>query len=700
MKKRVTSSLNEKGKRGALLIPLVATALILAACGGNNPTSSEASSQASSAATTSTPATTSEAGTSTSATTSEQGESSDPATTSQEGTSQEGTTSEESSVPAPSISIADGEGKKESNIDINGTLTLVVTIENTSGNVQLTSSNPEVASVDENGVVTGLKTGDATITASVDGVSDTYLVHVNAIEISVTVANVVFVGRTERITVSATGITGNYGVGIGTEDVDTIEIGQDEQGFFVKGLAAGTAKFVVEIEGATNEVTINVAEVPLEGIAFAQGEAAEVGLRDTLTLDVVANPEDAKLGTVTFSSDDNSVAIVDENGVVTPVNVGTATITATAGEKTATCAITVIPPVIEAAKLNVPAAYKLEATSVEYVDPVHEGLTQADPLSFDPNENGIFEIDVAAVTGMATRYVKFHIDQAGKYRLYNTGLKNDTDTKGIDGKLNSLQKYDAEGNLGTSLGSIDDIGANKNEYAIGTENFYIEFDLEEGDYLASINRYGGSAGFNVFFGISNVAEGEADNTIFASKPDEEKIAQEKKGSMQLVPGVGLAAYGQVFILNEGNIYETKQVEGVYQALKSDTPIGTYEEGVCIFDEEVVHLGLETIALTQYDYQGSLGNSDYFYLPINGENVNSFAYNVAEAMGFLGDVQGIYVVLDADGELQKMTFDSANVEIQDFDITITETLEFDYDVALLDVGNGGQFDGEGGANQDW
>ena len=224
MKKRVTSSLNEKGKRGALLIPLVATALILAACGGNNPTSSEASSQASSAATTSTPATTSESGTSTPATTSEQGESSDPATTSQEGTSQEGTTSEEeSSIPEPSISIADGEGKKESNIDINGSVTLVVTIENTSGNVQLTSSNPEVASVDENGVVTGLKTGDATITASVDGVSDTYLVHVNAIEISVTVANVVFVGRTERITVSATGITGDYGVGIGTEDVDTIE---------------------------------------------------------------------------------------------------------------------------------------------------------------------------------------------------------------------------------------------------------------------------------------------------------------------------------------------------------------------------------------------------------------------------------------------------------------------------------------------
>ncbi len=44
--------------------------------------------------------------------------------------------------------------------------------------------------------------------------------------------------------------------------------------------------------------------------------------------------------TVTWKSDDESVATV-ENGVVTAVAKGTATITATAGGKSATCTVTV-----------------------------------------------------------------------------------------------------------------------------------------------------------------------------------------------------------------------------------------------------------------------------------------------------------------------------------------------------------------------
>ena len=59
-----------------------------------------------------------------------------------------------------------------------------------------------------------------------------------------------------------------------------------------------------------------------------------------MTLTATVNPSDATDKTITWSTTDATVATVS-NGVVTAKKVGTATITAKAGDKTATCAITV-----------------------------------------------------------------------------------------------------------------------------------------------------------------------------------------------------------------------------------------------------------------------------------------------------------------------------------------------------------------------
>jgi len=75
-------------------------------------------------------------------------------------------------------------------------------------------------------------------------------------------------------------------------------------------------------------------------LVWAQGKS------DTASLTVAPQPAGAAYGTVTWTSDDEEVATVDENGTVTPgTKAGTATITAStlAGEKTltATCIVTV-----------------------------------------------------------------------------------------------------------------------------------------------------------------------------------------------------------------------------------------------------------------------------------------------------------------------------------------------------------------------
>ena len=60
-----------------------------------------------------------------------------------------------------------------------------------------------------------------------------------------------------------------------------------------------------------------------------------------MILSAEVTPEDATDKTVTWSSSDASVATVDQRGNVTAVGAGTATITATAGDCSATCEVTV-----------------------------------------------------------------------------------------------------------------------------------------------------------------------------------------------------------------------------------------------------------------------------------------------------------------------------------------------------------------------
>ncbi|WP_298889539.1 Ig-like domain-containing protein [uncultured Porphyromonas sp.] len=70
-----------------------------------------------------------------------------------------------------------------------------------------------------------------------------------------------------------------------------------------------------------------------------QKSAATLQTGETLELTATVSPADAK---VTFSSSNTAVATVCEKGVVKAIAPGTATITAQAGDKKATCTITVI----------------------------------------------------------------------------------------------------------------------------------------------------------------------------------------------------------------------------------------------------------------------------------------------------------------------------------------------------------------------
>ena len=88
----------------------------------------------------------------------------------------------------------------------------------------------------------------------------------------------------------------------------------------------------------TDTITITVTN-PANGITLNK-TALALTKGGTETLTATVDPTDAD-GTVSWSSDDVTVATVDSNGKVTAVAPGTATITATIGSKSATCTVSV-----------------------------------------------------------------------------------------------------------------------------------------------------------------------------------------------------------------------------------------------------------------------------------------------------------------------------------------------------------------------
>ena len=98
--------------------------------------------------------------------------------------------------------------------------------------------------------------------------------------------------------------------------------------------------------------------VHVESVTLDKTELALTVGGDDVTLKATVLPEDATDKTVTWTSSKTAVATVDATGKVTAVAVGEATITATAGDKTATCKVTVtaIPAKTPATITNAPTA--------------------------------------------------------------------------------------------------------------------------------------------------------------------------------------------------------------------------------------------------------------------------------------------------------------------------------------------------------
>lgn len=182
---------------------------------------------------------------------------------------------------------------------------------------------------------------------------------------------------------------------------------------------------VVTVSYTEGEVTktttynITVSEVAVENITIDPSEA-NVAVGKTLELTAVFEPANVTNKNVTWSSSNESVATVDENGVVAAVALGEAVITAASAENTditATCTVTVVDKVDEpttAMFCNV------------FFDYPAGSADQKDDTKFEGDADGV-KIVVNKGTSTAPMYVS-----DGELRVYNGNSMSFTAPNGYD----------------------------------------------------------------------------------------------------------------------------------------------------------------------------------------------------------------------------------------------------------------------------
>lgn len=226
------------------------------------------------------------------------------------------------------------------------TLTATVTPENASDyTIEWKSDDTGIATVSQNGEVTGIAVGNTTVSVTVND--------------KVAVCRVNVVGKpAESVTVTPESVTmmkeeseqlkaeilpadsDQKTITWSTSDSTVVTVSEDG---LVSATGVGKATITASCGEASGTCEVTVEGIPVESITLSP-EVADVLLGEEIKLTATVSPENADYGQIEWTSSDESIITVNETGTVTGVGVGTATITAKAGDAEGTSQITVVIP--------------------------------------------------------------------------------------------------------------------------------------------------------------------------------------------------------------------------------------------------------------------------------------------------------------------------------------------------------------------
>ena len=328
------------------------------------------------------------------------------------------------------------------------------------------SSNEDVAEIDEDGEVYALSGGTSVITCeSVDGGYRAFcLVTVIEPVIEITISPETYrlgVGKTYALTATIS----NHGTATNTEiewsssDDSICEV--DENGK-ITGIDYGYATIYAEAADgsgafATCEVRVirEVTSIKLNHttLSILQGE--------TISLKSTIQPSNASYQTAIFSSSDESVAIVDEDGVLTALNAGSVIIRAEARDnsgKYAICYVTVTTPVASTGVTVSDKEIVLAPGEKKQVTISMKPYNTTDTKMWTSNNQAVASVDssgtiTAHTTGSATITV---MTSSGKTATVNVTVLGLSRTSIEIPIYTKFSKLTVDGAVGTVRWEVDD----------------------------------------------------------------------------------------------------------------------------------------------------------------------------------------------------------------------------------------------------
>ncbi|MBR4788921.1 MAG: Ig-like domain-containing protein [Bacteroidales bacterium] len=261
----------------------------------------------------------------------------------------------EVTVVIPSESITLDRTNLVLNKGLTAQLTATVTPADATDALEWSSSDEAVATVSSSGLVTAKAGGSAVITVKTGALSATCNVQVVVPTSSISLdpeSATLYVGG-ESLSVKATVLPEDAdNKEVVWESSDKAVVTVDAAGN-VSPVSRGQASVMATVKGtnisATCKITVTYKEVESVDVTPATMNLY-IGDKGTLTATVL--PEYAVNNTVTWSSADETIATVSQTGEVTAIALGTVEISATAGQKTGKCKVSVLSRLVTSVTLD------------------------------------------------------------------------------------------------------------------------------------------------------------------------------------------------------------------------------------------------------------------------------------------------------------------------------------------------------------
>jgi len=217
--------------------------------------------------------------------------------------------------------------------------------------VTFNSDNTAVATIDQNGVATGVSAGTAHITATSEGItSNAATLTVNPPPVSSVKVDpptqTITDGNTATFTATLQDAQGHplSGRTVTWSSSDDTVATIDNSGL-ATSTGPGTTTITATSEGKSGTATLQVDPAPVSSVVVTP-PATAIAVGGTVQLTASIQEADAGGGhhhVVTWDSDNTNAATVDNKGLVTGVAFGVATITASTQGKSGSSLVTVVP---------------------------------------------------------------------------------------------------------------------------------------------------------------------------------------------------------------------------------------------------------------------------------------------------------------------------------------------------------------------